>query len=140
MTAAAPPVSLVEFLERRYAERQAIAEAAPEGPWHSVLETGDDAENFGSVYFGGPSWADAKCLADWYEPGAGEHIERHDPAYVLADLASKRAILDFVQRVQASAGEPPYWCTEDAGALIHIVRLLAAPFLDHPEYQKEWDT
>jgi hypothetical protein len=67
------------------------------------------------------------------------HIERHDPARVLADVAAKRKLLDAYAK--ATANQLRH---EDAG--LHLawtilglaVRTLAEAHDQHPDYQEEW--
>ncbi|MFD0408613.1 DUF6221 family protein [Kitasatospora sp. NPDC127116] len=59
----------------------------------------------------------------WARPG--DHIARHDPARVLADVDAKRRVLADVESF-----------TED-GALA-VLQLLALPYADHPDYRPEW--
>lgn len=49
------------------------------------------------------------------------HIVTHDPAYVLADVAAKRQILNLI-------GSP--------GPM--VLRLLALPFANHPHFEEQW--
>jgi hypothetical protein len=89
------------------------------------------------------------------EPAAGQHIRRHLPTRVLADVAAKRAVLDehavldngtgkldsrYCRRCFAiegynadvlDSGEGlPVWCL--------TVRLLAQAYADRPGYREEW--
>lgn len=83
--------------------------------------------------------------ADDYEEDAARaaHIARHDPARVLREVEAKRRIVDlcapplvdvtdlhstgreFIQGKGAPWGEP-------------VLRLLALPYADHPDYQNDW--
>lgn len=76
-----------------------------------------------------------------------EHIVRHDPARVLADIAAKRAILadvipgvrslesDLAAEQGAPRDEDPAVTYEDSNLLL---RLLAAPYADRPGYNPAW--
>lgn len=95
------------------------------------------------------------------------HIVRHDPASVLADLASKRAILEWHKRWPVLVETEPKFEQIDEGGLSSyafrmskqiqwqteqeyrnrfgsepptapILRLLAQPFADHPDYDPAW--
>jgi hypothetical protein len=74
-----------------------------------------------------------------------EHIARHDPARVLAEVDAKRRILDEHKTYDVHSGfgcgicafngwdkviEPEGWCT--------TVRLLALPYADRLGYRSEW--
>ena len=66
--------------------------------------------------------------------GDGPHIARHDPARVLREVESKRAIL-------AQLSEVDVVMTHDVGghnAIGRAVRHLAAVYSDHPDYRQEW--
>lgn len=68
---------------------------------------------------------------------AGRHIAMHNPEIVLREVAAKQRIIDAVNLAFNDAGEPIlpggygecYW---------DVVRLLALPFADHPDYRHEW--
>lgn len=102
-----PTGSITAFLHARYDE---LAESA----------TGADGAH---VYFD----AIDDEARDFY-------LERDIPKYVLADLASKRAILDLA--VDAPCCEHTPWggtCAAD-----NTIKLLALPFAAHPDYQESW--
>jgi hypothetical protein len=73
-------------------------------------------------------------------PGAGEHIIMHDPAYVLADIAAKRAILGVYTHVDLSEDNgTTHVCGGDGPETYYeVLQQLALPFADHPDYQQEW--
>lgn len=73
----------------------------------------------------------------------GDHIVRHDPARVLADVDAKRRIIEEVHRdmrdledVYAHASAPPYAPDHDNSDL--LLRLLALPYAGRPGYREEW--
>src|SRR5690606_17844004 len=69
----------------------------------------------------------------------GAHIARHDPARVLAECQAKRAIVEHIlvqmrdeptmTRGRAHRGLTPW---------AYTLRLFAAVYADHPDYQEEW--
>ncbi|MEV6105728.1 DUF6221 family protein [Streptomyces sp. NPDC051940] len=69
----------------------------------------------------------------WYGREAAEylpradvaHITRHSPTQVLAEVETKRAIVDYIMR-------------ECDGKLSHVLRLLALPYAWHNDYRPEW--
>lgn len=68
------------------------------------------------------------------------HIARHDPARVLADCKAKRGIVERA-RLAAEAGESALTTgAEDAVdfALEGVLRLLALPYADHPDFDPSW--
>jgi hypothetical protein len=92
-----------------------------------------------------------------------DHIARHDPARVLREVAAKRDLLnDIIAEKHRVIDDPWYTCsaatedrdggtyaeTEGGGPCTcgrderveRLLRLLAAPFSDHPDYNPEWST
>lgn len=53
-----------------------------------------------------------------------EHIVRHDPAHVLADLKGKRAVLDA-------------WGDRDYDVPDYVIEALAEPHKHHPDYPRQ---
>jgi hypothetical protein len=88
----------------------------------------------------------------------GRHIARHDPARVLAEIAAKRGLIakhvpegvaycpNPTCAVHHPSGQPLLCIVQSAAYLIDAywpcleLRLLAAPYADHPDYQREWST
>lgn len=67
-------------------------------------------------------------------PRVVKHIEAHDPARVLAEVDAKRRIVEAAEaRLRAYVGTGAQvafeWLT---------LRLLALPYVDHPDYRAEW--
>lgn len=121
---------LVEFLRDRIAEDESVARAASLNPY------GDPADRM-----------------DWdYGPGSGRDMtpaqdELHrqwSPWRVLAEVAAKRRIMDRAEVVSGmdlqiesewgTRGSVPW--DEDEG--VHLLRILALPYADHPDHREEW--
>lgn len=97
-------------------------EAARNGTWDGVFSPDSDA-------------------------GAAAHIVRWDPARVLAEVAAKRAIVEehgpaddgsgmlFICRT-CSRRDLPEWYGEYVPC--PTSRIVAAPYADHPDYDKSW--
>jgi hypothetical protein len=67
-----------------------------------------------------------------------EHIARHDPARVLAEVAAKRRIVGMLSSIVPAKETNPIK-SEDAVALADwTLRLLALPYADHNDYRQEW--
>jgi hypothetical protein len=82
--------------------------------------------------------------------GRVDHIARWDPTRVLTEVAAKRKLIDFAfayasevddergdghTAEQIRAGE----CADHGGqAYIDVLRLLALPYADHPDYDENW--
>jgi hypothetical protein len=157
---------LVEFLKARLDEVEQAARAATPGPWRHDPDKHWRKPGtvwFEEAVFAGPSGDAATCVAgtgeteDRQSMADAEHIARHDPARVLAEVDTRRRIIaehaevDGACRVctvedredapyeQIDAGGPElvtvrrfmsYPCT--------TVRLLALPDADHADYREEW--
>jgi len=72
----------------------------------------------------------------------GEHIARHDPARVLADVAAKRAIVDLHSPHNHGAC-PTCWRTSPRSSMredfpCRTLRLLATAYADSPGWREEW--
>jgi hypothetical protein len=119
---------LVAFLRARLDDDEWTARAAKPGPWHA---------DGGSVYATHPT-DEVVGYTD-----SAEHIARHDPARVLAEVEAKRRLLELhepgeMEYVEGDVcmacdlrGEGPYYpCL--------TLRLLALPHAEHPDYRDEW--
>jgi hypothetical protein len=129
---------LVEFLRARLDEDEVAASAASPGPWHvndesdTVLAV-DDIEVAEGFALSGPQLRATTA-----------HVARHDPARVLADVEAKRLLIEHAETVSSMDGQiEGGWGTrgsvpwnEDEG--IRLLRLLALPHADHPDYDESW--
>ncbi len=76
-------------------------------------------------------------------PVHGEHIARHDPARVLREIEAKRRILNEIvprmnqmdDQLEAEFGTPS---NPDPYESENLLRLLALPYADRPNYREEW--
>ena len=140
-----PVTSLPDFLNARYDDREVAARAAAgDGArWHaSEVEPAVYAD--GSPVAVGP-WG---CVMD---ESQAAHIAANDPAYVLADIASKRKILALLTaltddrplaelRREAEAWRGSADLNEEALASYAVtageaLAAMAEPFAGHPDYQ-----
>lgn len=62
-------------------------------------------------------------VARRHDTVTAQHIARHEPARVLADVAAKRQIIELV--LGAYAG-------------YSVLTRLALPFAEHPDYREDW--
>lgn len=81
--------------------------------------------------------ADDMMVTGQVENLVAAHVASHDPAYVLADIAAKRQILVLHHEDQGFCIEDEYFPTRDPWPCV-TVRLLAAPFADHPDFDPAW--
>jgi hypothetical protein len=129
--------SIVEFLEARIAEDEAIATVASPGPW---IWKGDASEDEASLYDSN----DALVLSAYgmhtqgFLECSGEnaaHIARHDPARALADCEAKWQILKL-HVVFGEHNNPRARAMWQATG--GVLKILAGAYKDHPDYQQEW--
>lgn len=140
-------MSIVEFLDARIAEDEAIARAArgrnspqwisdDDGDVYAVVGQLDDPDRCQHHdNKGQPNPCDDTLVAsadDLWDArvvllARATHIARHDPARILAECAAKRQIVEY--------------CSDQLGdeyERIPVLELLAQPYADHPEYRPEW--
>lgn len=113
---------LPTFLTQRYDEQEAVARLSTPGPWGRA---GVDGQGF-AVHRG-----EHETVALYCDRDNAAHIATHDPAYVLADLAAKRQMVEWFA---------PHLGDGDGYALAaeHALTALAQPFADHPDFRPEW--
>jgi hypothetical protein len=129
--------ALISFMNARLDEAEALATEAAKynpSPWATDdlgdLRDAKGAEIFAGVGYGGTSF---------YE-SAAQFAGRFDPAHVLREVAAKRAIIaeyeasaEFMNRPEnrhIPAGEPH--------GLYTALKILAAVYSDHPDYDPAW--
>lgn len=126
--------TLVEFLRARLDERKAQAWAATDGPWRVAAE-GSEGSRIA------PDYGDIRTKSRWIaiidgrvQPEDGRnarHIVANDPSYVLADIAAKRRIVDYLgHTLKNEMG----WDGMDE----YVLECLALPFAAHPDYDPSW--
>lgn len=141
---------LVPFLRARLDEDAAAALAAIHADGRTWQVSGSHADDGGTYWSiaaptGGPT--DVVELVGSGLSGGGahtaevaEHIARHDPERVLADVGSKRQALDHYERIQQhtrkSDGGDDYVFAE--GAVRKQIQYMALAYAGHPDYQPEW--
>lgn len=140
-------MTLTEFLLARIADDEAAAHNAAEGPWDTWRIDGTQALGVYSVprlpgNRGVIAIADRRDY-DAYEhrdsteamdPGDARHIARWNPARVLAECEAKRRIVAVCEPQLGSGGGHD----EEAVLANSVLRALADPYADHPNYQQEW--
>lgn len=158
---------IAAFIRARLAEDEDIAQSAidPKRPgthWHwetyagrKLLQTGGEADDLDTqaislrtveeypTRYVGPLPAFIISQVEARVPGGLWHIARHDPARALADVASKRAILEYWSRAFQNPQDAGTFPGSDwdlvRGAAQWTLRHLAAPYAEHPDYQQEWN-
>lgn len=136
---------LVAFLRARLDEDEAVARAAFPAPWTRRDKIagvhGDDAtpqRPFGSTVADcrrvppGHGWGDANA----------NHITRHDPGRVFAEVEAKRGVIARFETAFLDAASSDHLLRSPARAQLHelipVLCLLALPHADHPDYREEW--
>lgn len=121
---------LVQFLRARLAEDEQTARAAHAPNWSTDGRTG--------LHYGvEDGWmTDALTTAD------ADHIARHDPARVLRDINAKRDIVAQYEEAASGAASDD-WLIRDTWRpalriLDPVLRALAQPYVDHPDYHDGW--
>lgn len=107
---------LAEFLLARIAEDEAVLVA--------VLRDRPDWEvEDSSIIDATPGTGDQLYVAHARGEYISRHIARWDPARVLAECETKRRLIELGEK-------DSYW--DD------VLRLLALPYADHPDYRDVW--
>jgi uncharacterized protein DUF6221 len=102
---------------------------------------------------GGPGWREADCTCGWRTSGyetvveedAYDHaLEKHVPAFVRADIESKRQVVKLHEGQHECVGDRHGHIDTVlvAPGYVHEVcptlRLLALPYADRPDYDPVW--
>ncbi|MGC5531586.1 DUF6221 family protein [Streptomyces sp. SR-10] len=111
---------LAKFLRDRFNEDEQAARRAGDS-FRQIGETGVIVATEGDR-------AEECASANW--AGIAEHIVRHDPARILAEVNAKRATFHRINEHINMTG-----LDEIHGDLL---RLLALPYADHPDYKDDW--
>ena len=134
---------LISFLRRMLDEDERRARACAEvypAPW-DVSDRGHtayvraDAPGFRIV----AELEQDDGIYDWLSVRL-DHIARHDPARVLADVAAKRMVLaDLDTAIQASKDHPEDMANKGwVLAVVRQIHRLATAYADHADYRAEW--
>lgn len=123
---------LAAFVLARLAEREEAARACDAQVW--AVETEQRTalgKTSDSTWLSGPGFNVARSVDPAaMDPADADHIARHDPARVLAEVAAKRAIVERYMHL-AEHG--------DSGDARWVLPLLAQPNADHPDYDPAWN-
>ena len=146
-------MGIVEFLEARIAEDEAVAQdaGARAVEWRSsngnVAGGGkpyvdDWSEDEPSTRFDG----EVTIVYDegWPEDVEAAHIARHDPARILREVAAKRAVItqsreaDEYYAHMSGNGRIASMAAGNVNACAAILKALASVYDDHPDFSEEW--
>lgn len=103
--------------------------------WSAYREGGDDGWAVEGAHSGDPS-----CIVG--DEAMANHIARHDPARVLADVAAKRKLVEFWSLAYRNPKDAARFSGADwdrvRGGGQWTLKLLALPYADHPDYHENW--
>lgn len=121
---------LVAFLKARLREEEVAAHTAPAGPWHADGDT---------VYADHPT----DLIVEYAYHDGAEHIARHHPARVLADIQAKWLLLtrwtELQARIDAEEDLDKRGCLAlTRHGLDMFVYQLGTVYADHPDYRADW--
>jgi hypothetical protein len=137
---------LAEFLLARIAEDEAVARAVTSsGSWVAVPASDPYRPGAADVarVEGGDEYSPDYVALDGDGLGSttmanAEHMARWDPVRVLAECDSKRRIVEAHRRTDYRLPHEGYRVTIGHDGLDEAVRLLALPYVDHPDYDESW--
>ena len=113
-------VELVDFLRARLDEDAELAAAASPGPWRPSEESDE------VLAVDGITVADGFALSGRQLRATTDHIARHDPARVLAEVEAKRRLLLWAENAEGG-----YF-------LLPIVDTLVEVYRGHPDFDPVW--
>lgn len=119
----------IAFLRARYDEAEQVARTAGGHRWAYDQEYGNVRTADEHEWSIASRREDGTNLHDW----DGEHIALNDPAYVLADIAAKRRLLDWLERTHDWATDNNLWTYDE----VEPLRILTEPFASHPDCPKD---
>ena len=120
---------IAEFITAQLDQDEQACDFHPHIHWRQIGDTGVIVASDGRT-------AEECANGNW--AGVAEHIERHDPANVLADIAAKRALLKALQ------DNVRYWNSDDhtraaAEMALEVAQChIAAAYARRPGYKPEW--
>jgi hypothetical protein len=132
---------LAVWLRAQLDADEQTARAATPGPWEPEWDevvAPDLYDHLGDTRFVVAETCGPDTLAE------ARHIARHDPAFTLADITAKRAIIDRHRAVESNYADYPV-CAE-CSHLDHeeepfpcaTLCLLAQPYAGRPGWHNEW--
>ncbi|MEU9946911.1 DUF6221 family protein [Streptomyces sp. NPDC047939] len=122
---------LVQFLRDRLAIEEQVAKDASPGPWHVDAEA-DEVLAVDDIVV-----AEGFALSGHQLRATTEHIARHDPARVLADIDGRCRIVDDYAYYTSIGGHTDAERGRAEG-LTYAVQCLALPYAGHLDYRDEW--
>lgn len=115
---------ILAFLRARLDEDEQLALSASPGPWRPDDEHDEVLAADGIVV------AEGFALSGQQLRATVDHIARHDPTRVLAEVDAKRRIVTAYENYDNDAPE--------LDVPESVLRLLALPYASHPNYEECW--
>lgn len=132
---------LVSFLRERLDERESSARFAGTRGAGPTWRT-EECEQCGGHIVGSSGTEHAETVVDCYPYEGGglvypvhHFMVENDPQYVLADIEAKRRIVDELHRIP---GDGINFAIAEQNRADDVLRLLALPYSDHPDYRSDW--
>jgi len=110
-------MTLTEFLLARFMDDEERCVFAPVGKYRMERLDGREEKRE----------ADAQRMMDY--------VHRFQPDWVVDDIHAKRRIVDLAREARETDGAG--YATADA-YMRDVLRLLALPYAEHPDYRDEW--
>jgi len=130
---------LTTWLRARFDDDERVARAVRDQRWVYRRSHDSAAEQTDHVLLIGDQVVGADNGDDPLTPSEAEHIARHDPKRVLAEVDAKRRILaEYANALNRRKQHPDM---ASAGALltmVRVVKLLAVPYANRDGYREEW--
>lgn len=135
---------ILDFIEARLEEDEAIARVATPGPWRHSPDKHwrkPGTSWFEEAVFTGAIGSEAVCIAGTGETDEPQsmsdaaHIARHDPARVLREVAALRKIMDVLSLRVDIDGQGTVGYTYGG---IKAIKAVASIWSDHDDYREEW--
>lgn len=142
---------LIAFLRARLAEDEQIARAATSGPWEArPVVYGPADEGWGPPDLWEIAAGQVTVVGHQMHEGGGvytvadaRHIAGYDPARVLREVEARRRVVELcepplIEVTNPLHGERSFLPGQGAPWGEPVLRLLALPYADHPDYRQEW--
>jgi hypothetical protein len=127
-------MDIIDFLETRISEDEAVAQAASPAPWEWFAKAGTPAP----ALYGGDKQTVLDACSDkgsGYLSSKAEdraYIAQFNPGRILAECAAKRKMLANVPLVATDMASGVGVTSE------YVLMCMASPYRDHPDYQEGW--
>lgn len=139
-------MNITEFLEARIAEDEAAANDATGARWVVLSGVNASMVNIDPTNVRDEKWKYGRfghIATTSHDAAYAEHISRHAPARVLAECAAKRALSSLHsqasyrgQTVCNDCGD--WWDGSPVDYPCATIKIVAAVYAGHPDYQQEW--